>query len=202
MQKNNIEIFEKYLPELSVAYCYQLWEKHKFHFKITKPRQTKLGDYSYRKDRGHVVTVNANLNSYSFLVTYIHEVAHLVTFEQYGNKPDPHGIEWKRNFKKTFEPILNNNVLPVSVLTPLEKYLENPSASTIGSIDLVNALRTFDLEQSGITLESLEINTKFILNGQLFQKGELRRKRYLCTDCKTGKRYVVLGNALVSLSDV
>jgi SprT protein len=141
--------------------------------------------------------VNANLNQFSFLVTYIHEVAHLVTFEQYGNKPDPHGIEWKRNFKKTFEPILNNNVLPNSILTPLEKYLENPSASTIGSTDLVNALRKFDLEQSGITLESLEINTKFVLNGQLFQKGELRRKRYLCTDCKTGKRYVVLGNALV-----
>ena len=39
----------------------------------------------------HRISVNGNLNKYSFLITLIHELAHLLTFTQYKNRVDPHG---------------------------------------------------------------------------------------------------------------
>jgi SprT protein len=196
---NDLAIFEKYFPETTTEYCYKLWKEYQFKFKITRPRQSKLGDYCYRSDRGHQITVNANLNPYSFLVTYIHEVAHLQTFKKYGNKPEPHGKEWKRYFRETFQPLLQPAILPIELLNPLIDYLKNPAATTQGAKPLIIALRQFDtnIEEGTIVLTSLQAGENFELNGRIFTKGELRRTRFLCTDHKNGKRYVVSSNALV-----
>lgn len=196
-QDKHLYIFKKYLPENSVNYCYDLWALHKFSFKVTAPRQSKFGDYCYRKDKGHQITVNSNLNPYSFLITYIHEVAHLVTYKQYGNKKDPHGKEWKQNFLKTFLPVLSNEVLPPDLLEVLTAYLQNPSASTQGYTPLVRILQTYDLQTDEVPLTSLKEGDQFIIRGQTFVKGLLRRTRYLCTDAKTSKRYVISATALV-----
>jgi hypothetical protein len=118
---NHLAIFQQYLPESTADYCFNLWKQYQFNFKVTRPRHSKLGDYCFRRDRGHQITVNANLNPYSFLVTYIHEVAHLQTFKQYGNKPEPHGKEWKRYFRKTFQPLLIPEILPTALIIPLKR---------------------------------------------------------------------------------
>ena len=65
----DLTFFQKYFPENTIDYCFNLWKEYQFKFKVTRPRQSKLGDYCYRRDRGHQITVNANLNPYSFLVT-------------------------------------------------------------------------------------------------------------------------------------
>ena len=44
--------------------------------------------------------MNGDLNPYSFLITTLHEFAHLHTFQQHGNRVNPHGDEWKTNFRK------------------------------------------------------------------------------------------------------
>jgi hypothetical protein len=196
---NDLAIFQKYFPETTTEYCYKLWKEYQFKFKITRPRQSKLGDYCYRRDRGHQITVNTNLNPYSFLVTYIHEVAHLQTFKQYGNKPEPHGKEWKRYFRETFQPLLNPATLPVQILNPLVDYLKNPAATTQGAKPLMIALRQFDpdIDDDSTVLTSLQSGENFELNGRIFTKGELRRTRFLCTDRKSGKRYVISSTALV-----
>jgi SprT protein len=196
---NDLAIFQQYFPETTVQFCYNLWKEYQFKFKITRPRQSKLGDYCYRRDRGHQITVNTNLNPYSFLVTYIHEVAHLQTFKQYGNKPEPHGKEWKRHFRETFQPLLKPEILPTELIIPLIEYLKNASATTQGASPLMVALRQFDThtDTDSSTLASLESGDNFELNGRVFTKGELRRTRFLCTDRQTGKRYVISTNALV-----
>ena len=196
---NNLAIFEKYFPITTVSYCFGLWDEHKFKFKITRPRQSKLGDYCYRRDSGHHISVNANLNPYSFLVTYIHEVAHLQTFKQFGNKPEPHGKEWKQHFRNTFQPLLKPDILPPELIVTLNDYLKNPAATTQGAKPLVNALRMYDVnvDIDKIVLMQLDKGVDFELNGKVFTKGELRRTRFLCTDRQTGKRYVVSNNALV-----
>jgi SprT protein len=200
-QKMNkdLAIFQQYFPESTVQFCYDLWKEYQFKFKVTRPRQSKLGDYCYRRDRGHQITVNANLNPYSFLVTYIHEVAHLQTFKQYGNKPEPHGKEWKRYFRETFQPLLKSDFLPIELIIPLTEYLKNPAATTQGAKPLMNALRLFDtnIDLDSIVLTSIEAGENFELNGRIFTKGELRRTRFLCTDRQNGKRYVIASNALV-----
>ncbi|MFY7826466.1 MAG: SprT-like domain-containing protein [Flectobacillus sp.] len=200
--KNDIATFQQFFPAKAVPYCFQLWKKYQFNFKITRPRNSKLGDYSFRRETGHQITVNGNLNAYAFTITYIHEVAHLVTFTHYKRRKEPHGKEWKMMFKKIFLPILNLEVFPESILLPLTQYLENPSASTQGCIPLSNALRTFDEPthaESRIPLTEVEEGKDFVINGRSFIKGELRRTRFLCTEKATGKRYVVAANALVEL---
>jgi len=196
---NDLTIFKQYLPESTADYCYNLWKQYQFKFKITRPRQSKLGDYCFKRDKGHQITVNANLNPYSFLVTYIHEIAHLQTFNQYGNKPEPHGKEWKRYFRETFQPLLKPEILPIELIIPLSDYLKNPAATTQGAKPLMNALRQFDthIDDDSILLTSLRAGENFELNGRTFTKGELRRTRFLCTDRQSGKRYVISSNALV-----
>ena len=101
------QIFEKFLPKESAQYCYDLWKKHGFEFKIKKSRKTKLGDYRFDPKIGkHIISVNNDLNQYSFLITYLHEVAHLLTFQKYKNKVAPHGEEWKNEFKLVALPVL------------------------------------------------------------------------------------------------
>ena len=196
---NDLTIFQQYFPESTADYCFNLWKQYQFNFKVTRPRQSKLGDYCFRRDKGHQITVNGNLNPYSFLVTYIHEVAHLQTFKQYGNKPEPHGKEWKRYFRETFQPLLKTEILPIELIIPLNDYLKNPAATTQGAKPLMNALRQFDThtDTDSIILTSLQSGENFELNGRVFTKGELRRTRFLCTDRQSGKRYVISSNALV-----
>lgn len=198
--KKDLDIFQKYFPDRTVDYCFGLWETYQFNFKITRTRQSKLGDYSFRKDKGHKITVNGDLNTYAFLVTYIHEVAHLVTFKQFGNKPKPHGKEWKKSFQDLFLPLLEETFLPISILHPLKEYLQNPSATTQSYSPLVKELRKFDkLTDDGekIVLNNLQKGEIFELNGRCFEKGDLRRTRFLCTDKGNGKRYVVSAIAMV-----
>lgn len=198
--KKQLEIFEKYFPETTVAYCYELWEKYEFTFKITKPRNSKFGDYVYRQGKGHQISVNGDLNPFAFLVTYIHEVAHLVTYKEYGAISNPHGKEWKQNFLRVFSPILLPSFIPEPLLSTLTTYLKNPAASTQGSQALVLALRTFDVtsdSEGKVLLSSLPTGAAFELQGKIFNKGTLRRTRYLCTDTR-GKRFVISSSALVS----
>ena len=72
----------KYLPEHAVHPCFELIKANHVHLKIVNERQTRHGDYRRRPDGSHQITVNASLNKYRFLITLIHEIAHLLAFEK------------------------------------------------------------------------------------------------------------------------
>ena len=102
-QKNS-EILKKYLPEATVPVIAQWIVDFDFKLKITKERTTRLGDYtSPRPGLNHTITINHNLNRYAFLITMVHEVAHLVTYNEYKNSVNPHGKEWKQNFQRSLD---------------------------------------------------------------------------------------------------
>lgn len=198
MTEKEVQIFEKYLPQQAVQYCVRLWNQHQFHFKITKPRNSKLGDYCYSRQGGHAITVNSNLNKYSFLVTYLHEVAHLVVQKNHIRRRLPHGKEWKEAFRQLLNPVMDLAVFPDDVLVALKIYFKNPTASTGSHSVLSNALRKYDPQPEGFAqLTHLNENEVFELNGRLFTKGPLRRTRYFCKEITSGKHYVILGRALV-----
>ena len=50
------------------------------------------------------------------MITYIHEVAHLVTFEEFQAKVKPHGMEWRENFRNLIQPLIRNHVFPDNLL--------------------------------------------------------------------------------------
>jgi hypothetical protein len=199
MEKNKkINSFFDHFPPKVAEYCFQLWHDYPFDFIVSKSRHSKLGDYRFSPQKGHQITVNRNLNSYAFLVTYLHEVAHLLTYLTYKNKVLPHGEEWKNSFRTIFEPILEEDLLPNELINVLKSYLVNPSATSTGHGPLVDVLKTYDASNSSITLHALPENQIFLLKNLELIKGKLRRTRYFCREANTGKLYLVAKNAQVT----
>ena len=199
MEKNKkINSFFDHFPPKVAEYCFQLWHDYPFDFIVSKSRHSKLGDYRFSPQKGHQITVNRNLNSYAFLVTYLHEVAHLLTYLTYKNKVLPHGEEWKNSFRTIFEPILEEDLLPDELINVLKSYLVNPSATSTGHGPLVDVLKTYDASNYSITLHALPENQIFLLKNLELIKGKLRRTRYFCREANTGKLYLVAKNAQVT----
>ena len=73
----------RYLPEHAVKPVFELSVANQVHLKIVNERQTRHGDYRRALTGKHEITVNASLNQYKFLITLIHEIAHLVAFEKF-----------------------------------------------------------------------------------------------------------------------
>jgi len=181
----------KHVPAEAVAYCVSLWISHPFNFKLKRKRNSKLGDYRYNpKDKSHTITLNQDLNKYSFLVTYLHEVAHLLTYIEFGRKVRPHGPEWKSNFKRLSIPVLNDNVFPSPVLRTLAKYLKNPKASSCADPALYKSLAQFD-DNPKLFLSDIEVGQPFTLGKRVFLKEKLRRTRYVCQEVSTGRKYLI-----------
>lgn len=188
-------LFHRHLPESAVPYCLQLWEESPFHFFVKKPRNTKLGDFRFRRDQSiQTITLNADLNPYQFLLTLIHEIAHLRAFAQYGTAHAPHGPEWKTKFKQLLEPVMNESTFPRDILVPLKLHMRNPSASSARDLFLMKEMSKYEVAPTQVNtyfLSDLAPQTHFELAGRKFKKGETRRTRILCEELGTGKKYLV-----------
>lgn len=196
------EVFGKFVPEASVSYCVKLYERLGFEFKVKKARQTKLGDYRFNpKSNKHTITVNNDLNPYAFLVTYLHEVGHLIAFKQYGRRIQPHGREWKQVFKEIAEPMLLPEVFHESVLAALKRYFKNPKASSCSDPVLYQILKQFDEPSDSILLKEVVIGAAFVFNKKSFVKLENKRTRSVCQEIKTKRKYLISGLAEVQVID-
>ena len=200
-----LRLFTRHLPENAIPYCLQLWEETPFHFFVKKPRNTKLGDFRYRRDESiQTITLNLDLNPYQFLLTLIHEIAHLRAFAQHGTAHAPHGPEWKAKFKQLLDPLLNESTFPRDILVPLKLHIRNPSASSARDLFLMKEMSKYDVRSTKgetLFLADLAPQTYFELAGRKFKKGETRRTRILCEELGTGKKYLISRLARVSKLD-
>ena len=190
-----LSAFHRHLPQPAVPYCLQLWGETPFLFFVKSPRNTKLGDFRYRKDRPlQTITLNVDLNPYQFLLTLIHEVAHLRAFAQYGTSHLPHGPQWKTLFKALLDPLLHETIFPRDLLVPLKLHMRNPAASSARDLFLMKEMSKYDVVQEEnlfLFLSDLGPGTNFQLAGRKFKKGETRRTRILCEEIDTGKKFLV-----------
>lgn len=162
-------------------------------FKVTKSRASKLGDYRAPfRGSSHQITVNHDLNPYAFLMTTVHEFAHLKTYQEYKSRVKPHGEEWKNNFKALIQPFLKLNIFPVDVVIAINNYMNNPAASSCTDLNLYRVLKQYDKKVSELThVEELPEQSIFQMkNGRTFQKLEKLRKRYKCLEISTQKIYL------------
>lgn len=158
------------------------------------------------------ITVNANLNPYAFLITYVHEVAHTEVHQQYvqqrrTRRVKPHGRAWQSAFQKLMQPLLNERVFPPIILQPLQQYMANPAATTYASPALMGALRQFDTipekiaTNNRVLLEHVPEGNTFKLARKMYVRGTLRRTRVVCKEVTSGKSYAILAHAWVEVNE-
>lgn len=170
--------------------------------RIAKPRQTKWGDYRrpQRPYQPHRISVNANLNPYAFLITLLHEWAHLEVYQDYRGKVAPHGPEWQAKFREVAQPFLEKDLFPPSVAAPFQVSLQQGHASTATHLPLLRALKEQDPvpEESFPKVEELPEGAHFLLGKFMYVRGPKSRKRYQCRRLHTRRIYMVHPQAEVS----
>ena len=196
----NHKLIKNYIPVTSIDYVSELLNREHLIIKIKSERKTRHGDYRKMPNGYHQITINSNLNTYRFLITLVHEIAHLEAFKLYGNAIKPHGVEWKRTFQHLMLPLLNPNVFPKQILPLLANHFKNPKASSDTDHALAYALKQFDAPNDKLYVFELSIGDVFKLdNNRVFKKGKKRTKRIECEELKTGKLYLFNPNAEVKL---
>lgn len=189
------------MPEHAVQPLFELIKLYAVNLKIVNERQTRHGDYRKNPFGNHHITVNANLNKYRFLITLVHEIAHLVAFEKYGRMIKPHGNEWKMTFQRLMIPFIRPEIFPHSVLPLVANHFRNPTASSDTDARLAFVLKQFDERKPDIHfIHEVPSGSFFrIKNGRVFQKKGLRVKRYECLEVASGKLYLFNANAEVEI---
>jgi len=194
------EVLAKYIPENAVDAVFELIKAYRIHFKIVNERVTRHGDYRKNPDGSHQITVNATLNKYRFLITTIHEIAHLVAFQKYGRNIKPHGVEWKQTFRLLMLPFINPLVFPDELLPFLANHFKNPAASSDTDAILSMQLKKYEALTYKVFVDELPLGSLFkIENGRVFRKGKLRVKLFECTDVRNNKVYLLRPNIQVEL---
>jgi SprT protein len=194
---------EPHLPDQSVGFIIEWFVDKNVRLRISSNRNTKLGDY--RPPRaGSIprISVNHNLNKYSFLITLVHEMAHHMVVEtmetrrpvisfRKRKRPKPHGPEWKVCYRDLMDPFLNPTILPHDIIEVMKQYLGNPKASTTADQQLFRVLKKYDLPDGSTFIDNLPFDSVFRLrNGRSFRKKEKLRKRYRCVSVETGRIYL------------
>ena len=195
MAKNEapIDTLSHFLPPDTFPMVHAFLHEHKVHLTITKARESVLGDYRHATPRdNHRISVNGNLNPYAFLITLLHELAHLLTFQRHGPRVDAHGREWKHEFSLLLRQFLQHQVFPDDIRMALAKSLHNPAATTCAEDDLMRVLRRYDPRKEGMCMvEEVPPGARFqVKGGRTFRRGEQLRKRIRCTEIPSGAVYL------------
>jgi len=196
-------VLSKYIPGEAVPICTNWIVSLNIHLRITKNRASKYGDYRpARGSDGHIITVNHNLNRYSFLITFIHEVAHLVCEKKHSRFAAPHGREWKSEYSQLLKFFLSRKIFPADIEAALSAYAKDPAASSCADENLLRTLKRYNNNETHevIFLEQIPKGSVFRLNSskKLFVKGVLMRKRFQCFEQPSGIEYRVSALAEVT----
>lgn len=185
-------VIAEFIPQGAVHFVLDYLHQHAIHLKIRRERKTKYGDYCpAHNGKPHTITVNGNLNAYHFLVTLLHEIAHLITHEQYGRRVMPHGTEWKQNFASLLHQVGPLNVFPNDVWLALRAYAQNPGASACSDPALFMALRQYDKPTGAIPVGNLMPGDFFrTVKGERFEVLEKKRTRFICRHTQTHTKFL------------
>ena len=196
---------EAYIPTQSLTYVAELLRSNVIQLRISRPRKGKLGDYRPpRKGEIHKISVNSNLNKYSFLVTLLHEIAHAICWEVYKNKVKPHGVEWKNLYSDILHQAVELNAFPKELAPTILRHANNPKAGVAGDIPLERALMQYNQHENTHTttlLADLDIGVNFMLlqNNRHFKTIAKQRTRFKCKELSSRKIYLISGAAKVML---
>ncbi|MDR2205949.1 MAG: transcription elongation protein SprT [Flavobacteriaceae bacterium] len=184
----SIALLQKYLPENTLPFLKNWFGEFYIHIKITRNRNSKLGDYRKLPDKSHQITVNSTLPSELFFFVLTHELAHLIAFEKYGFRISSHGNEWKNTFR---EMLLESIGVYSQDLKPaILKFSKSPKANFMSSSELVKYFHFNDKNKNQNLIENIPPGSDFIYKKEKYRLVEKRKKNYLCRNLNTGKSYI------------
>lgn len=196
--QDQIYVFQHYVPDAAIPVLSKYFNYWKVNLVIVPRRNTKHGDFRMLSKGVHRISVNNSSNPYRFLITLIHEIAHLVAFKDFGYSIKPHGKEWKSCYQKLMIPFLNPKIFPKDLLNLLALHFKNPRASTDVDFNLVIELNKFDPETEKNYIFELDYGTIFeTYNGRKFVLGSKRKKKYECDEVSTRRKYFFSPHAQV-----
>ncbi|KQT24418.1 transcription elongation protein SprT [Chryseobacterium sp. Leaf405] len=183
----SIQSLEKYLPQNTLPYLKDWFSDYYIHIKVTKNRDSKLGDYRKLHDNSHEITINSTLVPQLFFFVLTHELAHLIAFEKYGRRISPHGNEWKETFRQMLLQSLDvydEDLKPIII-----KFSKSPKANFMASPDLVKYFHIEKQDDSLQFIEKLQKGDFFIYRNEKYLLEGLIKKNYLCKNLATGRKY-------------
>lgn len=199
----SLTAIENYVPTASFPQLSEYLRHWQVNLVITRKRNTKHGDFRALPKGGHQITVNEMPNPYRFLITTLHEIAHLIAFKDFGPRIKPHGKEWKHVFRKIMLPFLVPEIFPEELLRVLKLHFRNPKASSDTDTQLAVVLNKFDPENEKNYIFELEDGSVFeIYNGRRFIKGKKRTKRYECRELEGERLYLFSPHAQVTKIEI
>lgn len=197
-----IQKIRNYIPEKSIPLLEKAILNIDTEIRVSKPRKSKLGDFKpFGRSGKSKISINDDLNKYSFLLTLLHELAHHLCWVKYYGKVKPHGEEWKIEYNLILKPFVLSKVFPSDVSEAILDYLKNPKASSCADARLYKTLRNYDLIKSNsVYVSDLSIGQRFVYDNRgSFKVLEKKRKRILCLSIERKKRYLFQPTASVSL---
>ena len=184
----SISILEQYLPSDTQPFLRRWFASYKIHIRITRDRNSKLGDYRKMPDKSHEISINSTLDRQLFFFVLTHELAHLIAFEKFGGRISAHGQEWKSTFR---EMLLESISIYTSDLQPvIRQFAKNPKANFMASPELVRFFHVDDPDDSQFFVEQLAPDSEFLYKGDLYKMIEKKKKLYLCVNLKNSKKYL------------
>lgn len=182
-----------YTTDAAAQLMVELIATYGFKLIIKKDRATKLGDYTHPTPQRpyHQITINGSLNKYAFIITFIHEVAHLIIWNKYKRKVSPHGEEWKLAYHNLLFPLISPTYFPEDVQVALKRHCSHIKSSSSYDIQLTETLGKYNENQELITtIRDIAQGDSFIYKGRLFIKGTPMRTRIKC-ECLTDRKSYV-----------
>ncbi|MGL6037356.1 MAG: SprT-like domain-containing protein [Soonwooa sp.] len=184
----SIETLKSYLPENALSFLKIWFADYPIHIKITRNRNSKLGDYRKMPDNSHQITINSTLEPDLFFFVLTHELAHLIAFEKFGRRISAHGNEWKTTFAQMILDSLE--IYPQDLQLILKKFSKSPKANFMSSSDLVRYFHFDQLKDDEVFVESLQIGDRFMYREDAYKVEQKRKKLYLCINSTNAKKYL------------
>ena len=108
--------------------------------------------------------------------------------------------DFENEFKKLLQPVLDKKIFPNQLQILIQHHMKNPKSSFSYDSHLEMELNKYDNNIKDYTyLEEVEIGNVFRNNDKFYKKIEKRRKRYLCIEKDSGRKYLFLPHAKVEL---
>lgn len=183
----------EFFPESTHSLMRGYLLRYTCHIKVTSPRKLKLGSFrAALTGQLPTISINNDLGKYSFLLVFVHELAHFEVWKHHRRKAKPHGDEWKEAFYQLMLPFFDEQYLPSELIQALKKYFRKTPSSFHRDRNLLNLLNQLEGKEELLTLSDINLNDSFrLINGKQMIKLEKMRTRYKCY-CPENKRYYLV----------